>query len=140
MLKTQLFDKKRQSFQWRKVFGLFFLLLSSVMNLRRQFIVVQKLVWQLPCNNNDRFIRTWEVVENTFFWKKKAIFPVKKRFCAFFSLYIGHNKSQDTDFDGPQDLFDKYLSNDKFFSLGPKRSIAGKISKFAVLLVTKVLG
>ena len=43
--------KKRKFFQWRKVFGLIVLLPSSVIKLRGQFILVQKLVSQLPWKN-----------------------------------------------------------------------------------------
>ena len=69
--------------------------------------------------------------KKTTFWKKKAIFPVKKRFCPIFSLFIEYNKGQDTIFDDPQGLFDNYFSIDKVFSLGPKRSIARNFTKFS---------
>ena len=40
------------------------------------------------------------------FLKKKANFPVRKRFCRIFSVYIEHNKCQHTFFFGQQGLFD----------------------------------
>ena len=40
LLKAQTFEKKRQSLQWRKDFGLFFLVLSSVTNFRGSCIGV----------------------------------------------------------------------------------------------------
>ena len=45
------FLKERQTFPWRKVFGLFLLQLSSVIKVRGQFLLVQKLVWQILWKN-----------------------------------------------------------------------------------------
>ena len=71
------------------------------------------------------------LLKTQFFWKKKAIFPVKKRFLPIFSHFIEQNKVQDTICDGLQGLFDICFAIDKFFSLGPKRSIARNFSKIS---------
>ena len=63
------------------------------------------------------------------FWKRKATFPVKKRFWPFYSLFLEHTIGHGTFFEGPQGLFDKYFPNDKNFSLGPMMSIARTFSK-----------
>ena len=62
----------------KKILWPFFLVFSSVTNLKRQFIRVQKVSWHLLSKLFDHFCNTWEVVENINFWKKKANFPVKK--------------------------------------------------------------
>ena len=43
LLRTQIFEKKGKISSEKKQCGLFFLVLSNVANLRRQFIKVQKL-------------------------------------------------------------------------------------------------
>ena len=57
-MKTQNFKKSRQTFQWRKDFGPFFPVLSGVANLRRHFVGVRKLLWQLLWRFYDRFRNT----------------------------------------------------------------------------------
>ena len=39
---------------------------------------------------------TWEIVENTNFWEKEAIFPVKKTYLSNISRIVGHDKTQGT--------------------------------------------
>ena len=63
------------------------------------------------------------------FLKKKAIFPVKKRFWPIFSHFIENNRVQEIIIEDPQGFFDDYFAIDKVFSLGPKRSIARNFSK-----------
>ena len=60
---------------WMKNFGLIFLALSSVTNLKGQFIRVHKVIWQLLWRLKDHLCNNQEVVENTSFWKKKRKFP-----------------------------------------------------------------
>ena len=64
-------------------------------------------------------------------FKKKSIFPVKKRFWPIFSQFLEHNKGQETIFDGPQGLFYTCFAIDKVVSLGPKMSIARNFSKIS---------
>ena len=70
-----------------KTFGHFFVVLSSVISLRKQYIGVHKLLWHLLWNFWERFFRTCEVVKNKNFWKK-AKFPLKKNIVAFFSSIV----------------------------------------------------
>ena len=72
-LKTQFFEK-RQAFQRRIVFGLVFLVLSNMTNLRELFISVHKVFWQILWKLQDNFLNTQESAENTNFWKKWQIF------------------------------------------------------------------
>ena len=51
-----MFRKKRQTFQWRKAFGLFFFFLSNMSNVRKQIIRVHKVNWQFLCKRLDRFL------------------------------------------------------------------------------------
>ena len=85
----------------KKKFGPFFLLLSSVINLRKLFIRIHKVFWPLLWILHDHFCDTKEVVENKL--KKKANFPVKKSFRPFFSPIIECDKPQTTVYRFPQD-------------------------------------
>ena len=58
LLKTENFEKKRQSFLWRKGFGLLFLKLSSATNLTQRFIIVDKVPWHLLWKLLDHFCDT----------------------------------------------------------------------------------
>ena len=97
LLENIKFWKKRQSFQWRKDFGLF-LVLSSMTNLREHFISVHKVFWQILWKSKDHFCNTQEV-----FWKhkflKKGNLSSEKKILAFFFSYnrvIEQEKSQRT--------------------------------------------
>ena len=79
----------------KKSFWPIFLLLSSVKNLKGQFILVQKPVWQLPWETWDRFFRTWEIVENTFFWKKGKL-SSEEKFLPFLPPIMECDKPQGT--------------------------------------------
>ena len=61
-----------------KSFGPFFVVLSSVASLRKQFIGFHKLMWKLLWNFYEHVFSTYEVVENTSF-RKKAIVQAKKK-------------------------------------------------------------
>ena len=58
LLKTENFERKSQSFLWRKGFGLLFLKLSSATNLTQRFIIVNKVLWQLLWELLDHFCST----------------------------------------------------------------------------------
>ena len=77
LLKTQTLEKNA-NFPVKKRFGLFFLALSSVTNLRNHFIGILKVFWQLLWKLQDHFCNTGEVVENTIFWKERQTFRWKK--------------------------------------------------------------
>ena len=81
------FLKKRQTFQWKKIVGLFFLPLSSVTNLRRLILRIHKIFWQILWKLQVHFCNTYEVVENTSFGKKRQTFQWTKIFADFFSQY-----------------------------------------------------
>ena len=68
----------------KKTFGPFFLVLSSAINLMGQFVMVQKVFWQILWKLWGHFCNTYEVVENTTFWKKRQLFLWKKLFEQFF--------------------------------------------------------
>ena len=82
LLKTQISEKKL-SFQRKKYFRLFLLVLSSVINLTKQCIGVHKLFWHLLWNFWQHFFRTWEVVGNKIYWKKGDL-SFGKDIAAFF--------------------------------------------------------
>ena len=90
LLKTQIFQKKRQPFQWRKDFGLHFPVLSNMWYVKKLF--------SRSANSFDYYCGTYksiffglERLLKTKFLKKKANFPVKKNeltsFNSFYRLW-----------------------------------------------------
>ena len=57
LLKSPIFEKKA-NFQWRNIFGLFFLLISNMLNFRKQFIRAHKVFWHLFCQWYEPFCGT----------------------------------------------------------------------------------
>ena len=72
------FLKKGNICSEKYIAACFFFVLSRVTNLKGRIVRVQQVFWQLLSKLFDHFCYTWEVVENTKFWKRKANFPVKK--------------------------------------------------------------
>ena len=82
----QFFEKKVKKFPLRKSFW-------PIFSLIFEFDKPQGTVFKDPKASLTRtvedwrfFFRTWEVVENTIFGKRKAIYPVKKKIWRFFSF------------------------------------------------------
>ena len=82
-----IFLKERQTLQWRKVFGHFLFLLSSVIDPRGQFLLVQKLVWQLLWKNKI-VSSELESLLKTHYFERNENFPVRKVFWPAFLSYI----------------------------------------------------
>ena len=107
LLKTKIFLKKKQPFQWKKDFGQFFLGISIVKNLRERFIRVQMYSgkdcgsYKIISLGPNRFI------ENTIFWKKRQTFRWKKIFWPIFSCNIECEKPEGTFFKGPKSILTK---------------------------------
>ena len=104
LLKTQSFEKKRQSFQWREAFGLLFFFLSNLSNVRKQIIRVHKVIWQFCCKRSDRFLGPKRSIETNIsiyiyiyisFHGDKCFWPVVPRI-------IECHKHQGTVYKGPQ--------------------------------------
>ena len=93
LLKTQIFLKKAV-FLRTNVFAPYFLKFSSVINLRKRFIRARKIVWQVMSGNKS-FSSTWEVAENTNFFKKGR-FPENKYICPIFSQIVECDQPQET--------------------------------------------
>ena len=89
--------QKLALFTMTKYFGKFFVVLSSVTSLKKHNIGVHKLFWQLQWNLWEHIFRTWEVVENTSFWKK-ATFPAEKILWPIFGCNIEHDNCHGTVF------------------------------------------
>ena len=88
------FLKKRQSFQWRKDFGLHFPVLSNMWYVIKLF--------SRSANSFDYYCGTYksiffglESLLKTKFLNKKANFPVKKNLASFFSFYRASQNSRD---------------------------------------------
>ena len=86
MLKSKVFGK-RQTFQWRKSFGVFIFALSSVTKLLTQFVSVQTVLWHLLLKLQVHFFRTKRLSWTQFFWEKRQSFQQRIDFgLPFFAL------------------------------------------------------
>ena len=68
-MRTQIFEKKGNLCKEEMILGYSSFVLSSVKNLREHFIRVHKVFWQILWKLQGHFFRTYEVIENTNFWK-----------------------------------------------------------------------
>ena len=99
LLKVQVFEKRRQSFQWKKI---------------DQFSACYR-VWQYSRNNLKRSMRYSGIyfgsnkinslgpqllLKKQIFDKKKATFPMKKILWVLFSRFMEHEKCQGTFYKG----------------------------------------
>ena len=111
-----------------KDFCLIFLALSSVANIKRQLVRLQKVSWQLLWKLWDHFCNTYETVENTIFWKKSQFIQWNKLIEQFFWCCRVQKTSRNT-FRGSRRYSGNYCGSEKINSLGPKKSIETNISK-----------
>ena len=100
LLKTQIFEKETQNFQWRKRFGLFFPVLLNMKNVKEFFFKVHKFS-DLYCGTYGSIFFGPERLLKTKFLKKNANFLVKKKYFATFSRITECDKSQETIYNGP---------------------------------------
>ena len=114
--------------------------MSSVTRIKKRFISVQKVFWQLLLKLYDHVFRTSEVVEKTIFWKRQS-FQWKKQFGLFFVLAGVTNLGKS--FKRFHKVFLKFLSKTKgkIISLGPKMSSEKKtFQNKSIFPVTKDFG
>ena len=106
-LKQHQFVKKGIASQIKKDFGLFFVI-SNFKKLKGQLLRVQKVCWQLLWKFKDHFCNTWEVVENTIFWKRRRSFQWKKLIKQILSFYRVR-KTSCNNFERSTSCFDNHL-------------------------------
>ena len=95
-------------FQQRKDFGLTFLALSSVTNLRKHYIRVQKVFWQLLWKLWDHFCNTKEVVGKRNFWKERQSFQSRKD-CGLIFIVLSNMPNVGEQVMGLQNVFWQFL-------------------------------
>ena len=110
-----------------KDFGPFFLVSSTVTNIREQFIQVNTLFWQLLWNLSELSLRPKRLLKTRSI-QKKATSPVKSSFWPILYRFIEHEIVMQHTI-RVQRYFDKKFANDKIFPLGPKESIETNNSK-----------
>ena len=118
-----------------KDFGPFFLVLSSVTNLKEQFARVHKLFLPLLYKLWAHFLRPKRLFKTQIFEKKKATFPVKKIF-DIFSRNIKHSKTQGTLYKVPYGILVMTVEK-KINSSVPKRLLKTEISEKKALFPLK---
>ena len=74
-----------------KVFGPFFLVSSTVENIREQFIEAPKLFWQLRWNLSELFLRPKRLLKAQIF-QNKGNLSSEEKILAFLSRFIEHGK------------------------------------------------
>ena len=127
MFKTQIFEKKA-NFPVNKKLCLFFLPLSSVINLRGFFISIHKKNWQLLWEVQDHFCNTTRLLKTQVLGKKRKLSSEEKILAFLFS----HSRVWQTwgaNLWVSTRCFDSYCESYKTISVTPKR-----------LLKTQILG
>ena len=86
-----------------KKFGPFLIVLSSVTSLKKQFKGSTSCFdkYTITVEHMGAFFRTWDVVENTNFWKKGNCFS-EKNYMNNFSSFIEYDRPQKTFYSGPR--------------------------------------
>ena len=102
-MKKQIFEKKRQIFQWKKFCGLFFLTLSNMKNVREQFIRVTK-VFDIY-RANDKMISSGPQRSIETNLSKNSSFLCEKKFWPFFPRIIECDSPKGTLYKSPQAIF-----------------------------------
>ena len=91
-------------------YGLFYLVLPSIADLRQHYIRLHKVFRQSLCMLSDHFFRTSGVAENTSF-SEKGYFSSEKNYLTGFSRIIEYDKRQGTTYNGQTRFFDKYCAS-----------------------------
>ena len=102
-MKKQIFEKKRQPFQWKKFCGLFFLALSNMKNVRELFIRVSK-VFDIY-RANDKMISSGPKRSIETNISKTSSFLCEKKFGPIFPRIIDCDNPQGTLYKSPQAIF-----------------------------------
>ena len=110
------FLTKRQSFQWRKDFGLLFLVVSIMKKVKEQ-TRVQKVIWQVLCKLFDQF--SWTKMSRSELFKKKGYLPGDKRIGHFFSCYRVWQASGDN-LQAWKRYFNEYCGSYRINTVTPK--------------------
>ena len=112
------FLKKRQPFQWRKKFGLFFLALSNMkfVSEHYSYITVHRDIWHLLWSFRKKNISlTFRRLLKTQIFESKARFPKKKKVWPIFSRLIECNKPQGTFYKGTNGIVTNTLEVTRSF-------------------------
>ena len=112
----------------KEVFGPFFLVLSSVTNLKGLFLGVHKLFWQLLWNLLEPFLGPKKLLKTQIFEKKFNISSEKKIFDRFLSYY-GLEQTSEISSQWSIGCFDNYCRVYRSVFLGPERLLKTQIFK-----------
>ena len=97
-----------------KVFGLFFLVLSSMKNNNDQMLRVHKIFWHSSGTFNSIFLRPKRLLETRRF-EKKGNLPWKRKIWPIFPPYTACEKPHGTIYKGPQANLAKTVEPIKVF-------------------------
>ena len=123
----------------KEVFGPFFLVISSVTNLKEQFIMVHKLFWQLLWNLLEHISGPKRLLKSPIF-EKKANFQWRNNFGLFFSRDIEHAKFQGTVDKGSQGVLTFILQRVSTFIWHLRGRLKQTFRKTAVFTMKEVFG
>ena len=111
----------------KKINWPFFPALPSMKKLRKQFVGVQKVFWQLLWNFYEHFLGTMNLLKTQIF-EKKAKFPVRKRFWPIFPV-LSNMTNVKLIFLGSSRYFGIYCANVEIILLGHRKSIGTNVSE-----------
>ena len=124
-----------------KFFSPFFLVLSSLTNLKEQLLMVLSLIWQSLWTFWELFSGPMRLLITQSVEKKnKAIFPVKKKYLNIFSPFIEFDKPQRTNYSGPQSILTLVVQMTWTFLWDLRGRWKQTFQKVAVFTMTNVFG
>ena len=120
--------QKVLSFRWRKDFGLFFLVSSSLKTSRTCYKGPQANL-KITVEPIRAFLGSKRPLKTENFGEKKGNFSGDEKILAYFSSYYCTWHMSGNKLSGSPRYFDNLCANDKITSLDPKRAIETNISK-----------
>ena len=100
LLKTQFFEKKKQSFHWKKNWRL---LSRFIERHKAQETIYKgpKAIFTNALKFIRAFLRNWEVDENISFFRKKGKLSIEQNYLTNLFRIMEHDKTQATNWNGP---------------------------------------
>ena len=123
----------------KNAIGPFFLVLSSVTSLKRQFKGVHKLIWQLLWNYESIFLGPVRLLK-TKNSGKKAKFPLKENLWTFFLVVSNITIVMEQSYMGPEVIWEVLCNYYMTISSGPKKVENQTFQQKASFLATKDFG
>ena len=120
LLKSHFFEEKRQPFQWKETNWSVFLVKLSKTKIKKQFIRVNKVFWQLLWNLQEHFLGTKRLLKTQIFGGQGNL-SSEKNYSTVHYRFIQYDKPQGTIYKGPWGILENTVEVKKISFSGPKR-------------------